>query len=291
MTINVDPTIGSLGPLSFHWYGLIMAIAVLVGVVVFSFQLRKRSIDPTHAWGVAVLAVPCGVIGARLFHVAENFDYYWEHPGKIFGGQLVGLAIYGVITGGLLGLVVYCRWRKLPVWRVLDSTALAFPVGQVIGKFANIINGDTWGNPTSLPWGLTYTNPHAFIPDALLGVPTQPNPIYEQLWLLVIVGVLVFALPRLKTDGLAFLLYVGLYSGGRFFLSYLRVNKIIVLGLREAQIAALVGIVLAVSLALFLWLRARRAGSLKLVDNAAACAGTGADTAESDTGGGREYSE
>lgn len=258
MTIDVDPVIGRFGPLELRWYGLIMAIALLVGIVIFARQLRTRGISLDHAWGIALVAVPCGVIGARLFHVFENIGYYWEHPAEIFGLHLVGLAIYGVVTGGLAGLLVYCRWKKLPVLKVLDSTALAFPVAQIIGKFANIINGDTWGNPTALPWGFTYTNPAAFIPDSLLGIPTHPNPVYEQIWLLVVVAVLLFCAPRLKVDGGAILIYLSLYSLGRFFLSYFRVNKIIFLGLREAQVIALVVIVVSITVAAFLVRRARR---------------------------------
>jgi phosphatidylglycerol---prolipoprotein diacylglyceryl transferase len=258
VTIDIDPVIGRLGPLEFRWYGIIMMVAVAVGLVILSRQLERRGISQNHAWGIAIIAVPSGVIGARLFHVFENMGYYWEHPGEIFGTQLVGLAIYGVITGGLIGLLVYCRWKKLPVLKVLDSTAIAFPAAQIVGKFANIINGDTWGNPTSLPWGFTYTNPNAFIPDEFLGVATHPNPVYEQLWLLVIVGILFYAIPRLKVDGTAILLYLGLYSVGRFFLSYFRVNKILFLGLREAQVVALVVIVLAIPAAVYLVWRARR---------------------------------
>jgi phosphatidylglycerol:prolipoprotein diacylglycerol transferase len=245
VTINIDPVIGKLGPLEFHWYGLIMATAVAVGVWIFSRQLKRRGISPEHALGVAAIAVPCGIIGARLFHVLDNFRFYWHHPGQIVGWQLIGLAIYGVLAGGIFGLVVYCRWRKLPLLRVLDATALAFPVGQIIGRCANIINGDTWGPPTKLPWGFTYTNPHALIPANLLGVPTHPTPVYEQLWLLVMLGVLLYVIPRLKTDGMAFLLYVGLYSFGRFFISFYRVNNIIFLGMREAQLFAVAGIIFA----------------------------------------------
>ena len=123
-------------------------------------------------------------------HVFENLGYFWHHPGEIFGLQLVGLAIYVVIGGGLVGLIAYCLWKRLPLLKVLDSTALAFPVAQIIGKTANVINGDTWGNPTDLPWGIIYVNPYSFIPDDLLGVATHPNPIYEQIWLLVVVGIL-----------------------------------------------------------------------------------------------------
>ena len=258
MTINIDPIIGKLGPITFRWYGVIMAVAVIVGLWILAGQLKRRHISPDHAWGIAVFAVPLGVIGARLFHVFDNFSFYWHHPGQIFGGQLIGLAIYGVIAGGILGLVIYCRWKKLPVLRVLDSTALAFPVAQIIGRCANIINGDTWGPPTKLPWGFTYTNPNALLPANLLGVPTHPTPVYEQLWLLVMLGILLYLIPRLKTDGLAFLSYVGLYSLGRFFISFYRVNNIIFLGMREAQLFAVAGIVLAPIAAYWLVRRAKK---------------------------------
>jgi phosphatidylglycerol---prolipoprotein diacylglyceryl transferase len=258
MTINVDPIIGKIGSLSFHWYGVIMALAVFVGLLIVSRELRRRGIARDHAWGIAVFAVPGAIIGARLFHVLDNFSYYWHHPGQIFGAQLVGLAIYGVIAGGLFGLVMYCRWKKLPVLRVLDTTALAFPAAQIIGRFANIINGDTWGPPTKLPWAFTYTNPHAFLPADLLGVPTHPTPVYEQLWLLVMVAVLILLIPRLKflrADGMAFFSYLFLYSLGRFFISYYRVINILFLGMREAQLFALAGIIVAPPVMYLLWRR------------------------------------
>jgi phosphatidylglycerol:prolipoprotein diacylglycerol transferase len=234
-----------------------MALAVIVGVWIFSWQLKRRGISPQHALGIAVVAVPCGVIGARLVSVIDNLGYYVHHPSEIFGVGLVGLAIYGVLAGGVFGLVVYCRWKKLPLLRVLDATALAFPVAQIIGRCANIINGDTWGPRTGLPWGFIYVNPNSFVPRDLLGVPTHPTPVYEQIWLLVIVGLLLWLMPRFKADGMAFLTYLWLYSFGRFFISYYRVNNIIVLGLREAQLLALAGIILVPPVMYVLHRRAR----------------------------------
>jgi len=258
MTINVDPVIGRLGPFVFHWYGVIMAVAVIVGLWIVAWQMQRRGVPSYHALGIAVIAVPCGIVGARVVHIIDNFGFYWHHPGQLVGLQMVGLAIYGVVGGGLLGLAAYCGWKKLPVLRVLDSTALAFPVAQIIGKFANIINGDTWGSVTKLPWGFKYVNPGAFLPANLLGVPTHPTPVYEQLWLLVVIGALLVVIPRLKTDGMALIWYLGLYSFGRFFISYFRVNNVIVIGLREAQLIALGTLVLIVPVALLLRRAARR---------------------------------
>ncbi|MGD0996733.1 MAG: prolipoprotein diacylglyceryl transferase [Thermoleophilia bacterium] len=257
ITINIDPVLGHLGPLTLRWYGVIMAIAVIVGALVFARQLGKRGISRDHVVGMAIVAVPAGIVGARLFHILDDFGFYWHHPGQLWTLQLIGLAIYGVLTGGVLAIVVYCRRKKLPVWRVLDCLALAIPVGQIVGKCANIVNGDTWGYPTKLPWGIVYRNPNALLPTNLLGVPTQPTPIYEQLWLLVMIAILLWAMPRLETDGMAFLLYLDLYSFGRFFISFERVNNLLFLGLREAQLLALVVFVAVFPVAFWLRRRAR----------------------------------
>ncbi len=255
ITIDIDPVPFHIGPVPVHWYGIIMAAAVLVGGAVFARRLPRYGIAADHGWSMALLAIPLAIVGARVFHILDDFGYYWHHPGQLWTAQLVGLAIYGVLTGGVLGVLIYCRWKRLPFLRVLDALALALPVGQLIGKCANIINGDTWGYPTRLPWGFVYRNPHAFLPSNLLGVPTQPTPVYEQLWLLVVVAVLIWATPRLKIDGVAFLLYLGLYSLGRFFISFERVNNILFLHLREAQLVAAGVLIAVVPVALLLWRR------------------------------------
>ena len=185
MTININPIIGKLGPFTFRWYGVIMAVAVLVGLLIFSRQLDEGHLTRPRL-GDRRFAVPCGVIGARLFHVLDNFSFYWHHPGQICrraahrSRHLRGHHRWHLRLGHLLPLEETARCSGC--W---TAPALAFPVAQIIGRCANIINGDTWGPPTKLPWGFTYTNPNALMPANLLGVPTQPTPVYEQLWLLV----------------------------------------------------------------------------------------------------------
>lgn len=258
ITINIDPILFRIGGFSVRWYSLIMVVATIVGAFIFAGQLRRKGIEPGHVVGMLLVVVPSAIVGARLFSVLDNWSRYSHDLVAIVKPPYVGLAIYGVLTGGILALAIYCRVKKLPVLRVLDCLALAIPVGQIIGRFANIVNGDTWGSPTHLPWGFVYKNPQALLPANLLGVPTHPTPVYEQLWLVIMVAVLWYAVPRLKTDGMAIVLYLGLYSFGRFFISFYRVNNIIVLGLREAQIVALVVLVAVVPAALILRRRAGR---------------------------------
>ena len=262
ITINVDPIIFHIGAFSLRWYSLIMVAATIVGAFIFAGQMRRKGIESGHVVAMLVVVVPSAIVGARLFSVFDNWSRYSHHLVAIVKPPYVGLAIYGVLTGGLTALAIYCRVKKLPVLRVLDCLALAIPVGQIIGRCANIINGDTWGSPTHLPWGFVYTNPHALLPADLLGVPTHPTPVYEQLWLVVMVAILWYAVPRLKTDGMAILLYLGLYSFGRFFISFYRVNNILLLGLREAQIVALVVLVAVVPAALLLRSQARRSAAV-----------------------------
>ena len=259
MSIGIDPVIGKLGPLEFRWYGLIMAVAVLFGVWIMSRQLKLRGISSHHVLGIAVLGVIFGIIGARLVHVLDRLDYFVEHPGEIFGYQMVGLAIYGVVGGGLIGLVMYCLWKKLPILRTIDATALAFPAAQIVGKFANIINGDTWGSPTDcLGASPTRTRTPSSPPICSTCPPTPlPSTNSSGFWWSWLV--LLLTMRRLmKVDGLAILAYAWLYSLGRFFITFYRANDPMLWGLKEAQLIALAVLVLAPPLAYWLIRRARK---------------------------------
>lgn len=261
LQIGIDPIIFHLGPLQVRWYGVLIMTGVVVGAYMTSREARHRGFDPDYVWEALLLVVPLGIVGARLFHVLDNFSFYWRNPSQLVGIQLIGLAIYGAVAGGIVGVVIYARLRKLPVLRFLDCAALGLPIAQFVGRFANIINGDTWGSSTTMPWGFIYTSPNALLPQSLLGVPTHPTPVYEQLWLLIALAIMLVVRRRLKADGSAIMLYVVLYSIGRFFISIFRENKILFLGMREAQLLALAAIVILVPIIVVRERRARRASA------------------------------
>jgi phosphatidylglycerol:prolipoprotein diacylglycerol transferase len=251
ITIGMDPVISRLGPLELRWYGLIIVSGLLVGTAVAAREAPRRGLRSEDVWMALLLVLPLAVLGARLFHILDNLDTYTAHPDRILTLQLKGLAIYGALSGGMVGAWLWARLKHIPTLRLLDVAAVGIPVGQLVGKFANVINGDTWGNETSLPWGFVYTHPDTLLPDRLLGVPTHPTPVYEQLWLIVVIAVIFLVKDRLKMDGLVIMLYLLLYSSGRFFVSVFRVNNPLLFGLKEAQLIAL-GAVL-VLLPVFLW--------------------------------------
>jgi phosphatidylglycerol:prolipoprotein diacylglycerol transferase len=133
ITINIDPIILHIGAFSLRWYSLIMVAATIVGAFIFAGQLRRKGVEPGHVVGMLVVTVPAAIVGARLFSVLDNYGYYSHRLLDIVKPPYVGLAIYGVLTGGLLALAVYCRVKKLPVLRVLDCLALAIPVARSSG--------------------------------------------------------------------------------------------------------------------------------------------------------------
>lgn len=257
MTINIDPIIFRLGPFEIRWYGVFITTAIVVGFAITARDAKRRGFNPQEVWMSMIWTVIGGLIGARLVHILDNLSYYIQNPRQLIGFQVIGLAIYGALAGGAGAFVLYMRHRKLPALKLLDCGAVAMPIAQVVGKFANLINGDTWGSPTGLPWGIVYTNPNTMLPDDLLGVPTHPAPIYEQLWLLLTAVVVWRVRPRLRGDGQAIILYIISYSIGRFFISFLRVNNPIFLGLKQAQLLAL-GVVIVLG-PIFVWLGRRRA--------------------------------
>lgn len=254
--INIDPVLLTLGHIHIGWYGIIVTLAIAVGVWVATREAKRRGISEDETLGLASWAVIGGLIGARLFHVVDKLDYYIANPLAALAIWQGGLAIWGAVAGGAVAAVLYTRRHGLPLARLADAAAPALLVGQMIGHVACIINGDSTGTPTDLPWGFVYVNPGAMVPAELLGVPTHPYPLYDILWMSVVLGVIWMLRSRVKTEGVLFLTYVSLYAVGRFVLTFVRREAIWFLGLQEAQVVAVIVMAAAV---IALWVLSRRA--------------------------------
>lgn len=266
IAISIDPVIVHVGTFELRWYGLMIMAAVLVGIWVASIEAKRRGISIDDVYSIGLWGVVGGILGARLFHVLDKWEYYLSNPLQILAFQQGGLAIWGGVAGGVLGGVLYARHKKLSVASVADMGSLGLIAGQIVGRFGCIINGDATGAPTTLPWGFRYVHPNAMVPQALvdyareqgLGVaqiPTQPYPLYEMLWNLAVLGILWQLRTRMRVDGMVFFAYVALYSLGRFVLSYMRLEDQYILGLQQAQIIAL-GMA-AIGAIAFMYLRSR----------------------------------
>ena len=243
----------AFGPLPFlgfsltvRWYGILMASAMALGLWLAYREARRRGIDPDDLLKASELGLLGGLIGARLYYVAFNLDYYSRFPAKILAVWEGGLAIHGGVLGGLLLGGGYALWRGLPAITYLDIAAPSLALGQAIGRWGNFFNEEAFGTPTDLPWRL-YISPQHRPPQYAQEEFFHPTFLYESLWdLLVFVLLIGFFRTRLeRAPGALFLTYLGLYSVGRFITEALRTDALMLGPIRVAQLASVVGVALA----------------------------------------------
>jgi phosphatidylglycerol:prolipoprotein diacylglycerol transferase len=249
ITIGIDPIIYHVGSLAISWHAVLMILGIVVGIVI-TLRLTKSVGIPTKSIYISALwIVIFGLIGAKSVHVLDNLDWYGDHPADIFVFWKGGLAWYGALAGGFLGGALYARLGRLSLARLADVVAPGAILGLNIGRIGCTINGDSYGIPTSLPWGLVYTHPNS---DALWWVAGHPAPVYEIFWNLIILGVLWRLWGRLKPEGSLFLAMAAMYSFGRFFISWVRAEPSVLGPLHQAHIISLVLFIGAGALLLYL---------------------------------------
>ena len=263
----MNPVAFSIGPFQVHWYGIIIvAGAVLAGVVAAS-EARRKGKDPEHVWNMLAWLLICGIIGARLYHVFSRpaggfigWDYYKEHPIDIIAfwkGGFKGLGIYGGVIGGLIGLFIYTRIAKLNFWEWADIAVLGLLLAQAIGRWGNFINQELYGPPTTLPWGISIDCEHRFgdflcPPQGTVPAETRFHPtfLYESIWNLIGVGLLLFIARRFGDrlrHGDLLLIYMIYYPLGRFWVElFFRPDAWTLGKLPTASVIAIVSIVAGV---------------------------------------------
>ena len=236
-----------VGPLVIRWYGILMALSIVVALWLGHRQARREGLPADDIITIGQWSILAGLLGARLYEVAFNWDYYGQFPKKIFAVWEGGLAIHGgLIVGPLVGIWLAKRWG-VPILRGLDVTGPSFAIGQAIGRWGNFFNEEAFGMPTNLPWKLYISPPHR-PPGFTQYEFFHPTFLYESLWDLGIFLLLIFWLrPRLRPQpGALFFAYIGLYSIGRFLIEGIRLDSFWVGPFRVAQLASLAGVLIAV---------------------------------------------
>ena len=248
ITLGFDPAIFRFGGLEVGWHGLFTGLAVFAGVWLGIRRSKAYGIAPGPLGSVAIWAIAFGIVGARLFHVLDHLSDFQDRPLDVIAVWEGGIAVYGAFIGGTLGGVIAARRYGLPAWQLLDATAPAILISQMIGRLGCLSNGDAWGEPTGGDWGLVYQHPDALLPSVLLGVPTHPYPLYEMIATTVLLGTLLIAQRHLRVPGELFLFAAIGYAVIRFSLTFFRQESEILLGLQEAQVVAIVTGLLAIGM-------------------------------------------
>jgi phosphatidylglycerol:prolipoprotein diacylglycerol transferase len=224
-----------------------MATSIVVGLWLAHREARRQRLPADDIISAGQWAILAGLVGARLYEVAFNWDYYGRFPGKIVAVWEGGLAIHGgLIAGPLVGAWLAHRWR-LPVLRGLDVAAPSIAIGQAIGRWGNFFNEEAFGRPTDLPWKLYISPPHR-PPGFGQYEYFHPTFLYESLWDAGVFALLaVWLRPRWHDrPGALFFWYVGLYSLGRFLIESIRLDSFWLGNLRVAQVASVIGILIAI---------------------------------------------
>lgn len=225
----------TVGPVTFHLYGLMIGLGVLAGTWVASKKDQK-------IWDSLVWVIGGGIIGARLYHVIDLWGYYREHLSQIPAVWQGGMGIYGGILGGILGLWIYTRRREEPnllFLKLLDAGAVGLPLGQAIARWGNYFNQELYGRPTSLPWGI-YIRPENRLLSVWEYERFHPLWLYESIYCLIIFIIIIKIIKIIPIGkGKVFAIYLGLYGLGRFFLEFLRIEAWTIGGINVAQVISL----------------------------------------------------
>ena len=243
MTINIDPVAFTIGSVSIRWYGIMIAIGVLV-LVLWSYRQAQKywpELSSDTVMALAIVGIPSGIIFARLMHVIDRWDYFIQHPDRIIGGE--GLTIYGAILGAIIGTWIYTRFKPLDYGRATDLIAPGIALAQAIGRVGCLINGCCYGNSTSLPWAISYIHPDS---EGFGVVSAHPTQIYEIIFLLLLFGLLFFLRGKLKPNGSLFMVYIGSYSLWRLFGDFLRPGTDFLFGLHQAQAIGLIILIIVI---------------------------------------------
>ena len=273
ISIGMNPNIFSFGPFLLSWHGFLTFIAVAAAVYLSHHWGTRDGIDSDAILSVAVWSIIGGIVGARIFHIVDFWDdFYQYNPISVIYVWQGGIAIFGALLGGFAGGALYIIVRNsdrfLALWgkafrfageptkaplpgigHLADIAAPAVLIAMAIGRIGDVINGEHFSSFTNFAWGVIYTHPDS---PALGRAASHPAVAYELFFDLLLVAAIWPLRNRLRPHGMFFALYLGLYSTGRFFISFLREEfNTYFLGLNEAQIIALAVIIVTIPLLVY----------------------------------------
>lgn len=260
LLLDINPIALKIGFLEVRWYGIIIASGIIIAYLVGQREMSKRGFKDDFLTDLLIWAVPIAIICARIYYVIFEWGYYKEHPGQIIQIWQGGIAIHGALIGGALTVYFFCKRRGVNFWKVADILAPSIIIGQIIGRWGNFMNQEAYGGVVERSFLESL-----YIPDWIIeqmnvgGFYHHPTFLYESLW--NVVGLIVLLLLRKANllRGEIFLVYIMWYSFGRYFVESLRTDSLYIGPLRMAQLISLVALVVAAIVLIY-----RRRKSLKL---------------------------
>lgn len=255
----------SVGKLEIACYGMVLAAAMVSGLYLVMWAAKATGQREDDYFDLGMIAIIAAVICARIYYVVFSWDYYRSNPAEIFDLRQGGLAIYGGVAGGLIAVLLFCRIRKMKYRTVLDTAVLGLVWGQMIGRWGNFFNREAFGDYTDnllamqLPVNdvraseiTQRMSDHLEVIDGVSYVQVHPTFLYESLWNLGVLLILLFLTFKVKEkfDGMIFAGYLLLYGAGRFWIEGLRTDQLLWPGTKLAVSQILSGVLVITALVL-----------------------------------------
>ncbi|QAA32864.1 prolipoprotein diacylglyceryl transferase [Clostridium manihotivorum] len=239
----MNPVAFTLFGLPIRWYGILIASGMMLGILIAQYTCKFRNVDYDTFINTVLLALPLSIIGARLYYVLFEFDYYKNNMSQILNIRQGGLAIHGGLIAGALTAFLYLRRKKISFFKLADTAVPSIILAQAIGRWGNFFNQEAHGGPVSYDFIKHFPE---FIQRGMYieGTYYQPTFLYESIWNICVFVVLLVILKKSKRNGIVFFTYIGLYSMGRFFIEGLRTDSLMLGSIRIAQLVSLSGVVL-----------------------------------------------
>lgn len=230
----MHPVLLQLGHFELRTYGVIVVLAFLAALWLGAKEAERKALDPRLVWDFSLYALAGGVVGARLYYVLFSAPSRFLHnPWEVFAVWRGGIGVIGSLLGGFLVALWYCRRKNISILRFADVLAPGIALGQTLGQFACLANGDSWGKPSGVPWAITYTDPRALAP---LNVPLHPIEIYEMAAYFAVFLLVWFTRKRFAVDGSVLFVYLAAYGAARFAVEFFRGDPAMLAGVPAAQV-------------------------------------------------------
>ena len=266
---HVGKTI-SIGNFDIAYYGVTLAVAMLAGLGVALWEAKRSGQNQDHYFDLAIIAIICSLIGARIYYVVFAWDKYKDDLLQVFNFRQGGLAIYGGVIAAIITTFVFCKKRKMKFPLVCDTAGLGLITGQIIGRWGNFFNRECFGGYTDnllamqLPVNAVRSGEitesiaaHILTVDGVDYIQVHPTFLYESMWNLALLLILIWYIRRKKFDGEVFLLYLFGYGVGRFWVESLRTDQLLIPGL-GIPVSMVVGAVMAVVSAVWIMVMRKR---------------------------------
>ncbi|SOC17004.1 phosphatidylglycerol:prolipoprotein diacylglycerol transferase [Ureibacillus xyleni] len=246
--LAIDPVAFSFGPIKVRWYGILIALGIVLAYFIGQREAVKRGLPENFLADLLIWAIPISILSARIYYVIMKWEYYGTNPGKIIQIWNGGIAIHGALIGAVITAYFFCRSKGVSFLKVADIAAPSILIGQIVGRWGNFMNQEAFGGPVSREFLENLMLPNWIIEQMYikeLGTYVHPTFLYESVWNLIGLIILISLRKVNLHRGEIFFSYMIWYSIGRFFIEGMRTDSLYLIGeLRSAQVVSILSILI-----------------------------------------------